>query len=179
MNGDFIKRRNNYKHLLCYKKAEILYDITYYFVSKYIDNSDRTQDQMLQAVRSCKQNIVEGYSLSSTSTLSAIRLMNVAKSSLLELLADYEDYLRVRSFRQWEIDSKEFICMQNIGRTKNDNEYYKNLISTRASDVIANIAIILIKQEDYLLFKFIKSLCQRYATEKNLSNQLKHTLNNP
>jgi len=134
---------------------------------------------MLQAVRSCKQNIVEGYSLSSTSTLSAIRLMNVAKSSLLELLADYEDYLRVRSFRQWEIDSKEFICMQNIGRTKNDNEYYKNLISTRASDVIANIAIILIKQEDYLLFKYIESLCQRYTTEKNLSNQLKHTLNNP
>lgn len=100
MEQGIIKRKGNYRDLLCYRKAEAIYDITYFFANKFLKTSDRTIDQMIQAARSGKQNIIEGYAASATSIESELKLLNVAKSSLKELLADYEDYLRTRGLRQ-------------------------------------------------------------------------------
>ena len=99
MEQTILKRRGNYRDLLCYCKAETIYDITYFFANKFLKCSDRTIDQMIQAARSGKQNIIEGYAASATSIETELRLFNVAKSSLKELLADYEDYLRTQDGR--------------------------------------------------------------------------------
>ncbi len=79
---NFIRQKGNYKELLCYQKALCIYDTTYYFAHKYLQKGDRTIDQMVQAARSGKQNIVEGCSAATTSAESEIKLLNVAKASL-------------------------------------------------------------------------------------------------
>ena len=84
-----------------YRKAEIIYDLTFYFCGKYFRIGDRTIDQMVQAARSGKQNIIEGNEVANTSTETFLKLLDVAQGSLQELLADYEDYLRVRNLRLW------------------------------------------------------------------------------
>jgi four helix bundle suffix protein len=148
----------NYRKLFTYQKAEAIYDITYYFCHNYISKFDRTIDQMVQAARSGKQNIVEGSAVSSTSKEMEIKLLNVAKASSHELLIDYEDYLRTRGHRQWEDGSEELEKMRELGRKHNDTAFYMPLVRVRPPETIANMAICLIKQNDYLLFKQLKSL---------------------
>jgi len=148
----------NYRRLLSYQKAEAIYDITYYFTHKYLSRGDRTIDQMVQAARSGKQNIAEGSAASVTSKETEIKLINVAKASLQELLVDYEDYLRTRGHRQWEDGSAELEKMRELGRNHNDTGFYMPLVSVRPPETIANMAICLIKQNDYLLFQQLKSL---------------------
>ena len=91
---ELLPHRGNYKKLYSYQKANAIYCLTYYFVEHYIRYNDRTKDQMLQAARSGKQNIIEGCAASVTSAKTEIRLLNVAKASLQELIEDFEDYLR-------------------------------------------------------------------------------------
>ena len=96
----FLKKKN-YKGLIFYQKSVCLYDITYYFTEHYLRKGDRTIDQMVQAARSGKQNIIEGTEAAMTSLETEIKLNNVARASLGELLADYEDYARVRNLTVW------------------------------------------------------------------------------
>ena len=104
---NFLYYRGNYKNLLSYQKAVIIYDFTYCFCERFLKKFDRTIDQMVQAARSGKQNIVEGAKAGKTSTETEIRLSNVARASLEELLEDYHDFLRVRKHKVWEKESKE------------------------------------------------------------------------
>ena len=92
----FLKSKSSYRNLISFRKAECIYDITYYFINANLEFKDRTRDQMLQAARSGKQNIVEGREAATTSRQTEIKLYNVARASLQELLQDYEDYLRTR-----------------------------------------------------------------------------------
>jgi four helix bundle protein len=96
----FLPPGGNYQDLLSYKKSEIIYDFTLRFCEKHLNRSDRTIDQMVQAARSGKQNIAEGSKASVTSTEMELKLTNVARASLEELLLDYQDYLRVRDLRR-------------------------------------------------------------------------------
>jgi four helix bundle protein len=96
----FIPKHGGYKHLLSYQKAEIVYDATVYFCGRFIDRRSRTHDQMIQASRSGKQNIVEGSMASGMSREMEIKLTNVARASLEELLTDYRDFLRVRGLAE-------------------------------------------------------------------------------
>jgi four helix bundle protein len=104
MNDDsgFIPPHGNYRELLSFRKAEIVYDLTYRFCHRFLAKTDRTIDQMIQAARSGKQNIVEGSKASGTSKETEIKLFGVARASLEELLADYNDLLRVRDLPIWE-----------------------------------------------------------------------------
>lgn len=153
-----LPRTGNYRKLISYQKAEAIFDITYYFCKNFLQRGDRTIDQMVQAARSGKQNIVEGSAASATSKETEIKLVNVAKASSLELLADYEDYLRTREYCQWENDSVEHKKMRELGRKHNDSAFYMKLVKTRPPETIANMAICLIKQNDYLLFKQLQTL---------------------
>lgn len=148
---DFIKQKGNYEELLCYKKSMCVYDVTYYFAHKYLRRGDRTVDQMIQAARSGKQNIVEGCSAATTSSETEIKLLNVAKASLQELLEDYKDYLRVRGLQLWDESSEKHQQARKVCAAHNEPEYYQNAIKERTDETIANIAIILIRQTDYLL----------------------------
>src|ERR1043165_9258066 len=101
MKDGFIPPHGNDRALLSYQKAEVVYDITFRFCHKFLKLGDRTVDQMIQAARSGKQNISEGSEFSGTFKEVEIKLTNAARSSLKELLRDYEDYLRVRDLPQW------------------------------------------------------------------------------
>ena len=105
MTNHFIPPHGGYQNLLSYRKAEIVYDGTQTFCQRLLSQRDRTVDQMIQAACSGKQNIVEASMASATSNETEIKLANVARASLEELLIDYMDYLRTHSLRQWTKDS--------------------------------------------------------------------------
>ncbi len=172
MSNDLIKLTGNYKSLLSYQKSDVIYQITYYFCSRYLSKGDRTVDQMIQAARSGKQNIIEGCAAAPTSSKTEIKLINVAKASLKELLEDYEDYLKTRGHIQWEKGSKEFEAMRNLGRTCNNPAYFMHLVQTRPPETIANMAIILINQADYLLFKQLERLSQDFIRNGGFSERM-------
>ena len=169
---NLIPNRGNYRNLLCYKKAEAIYDITCHFVGRFLHRGDRTIDQMVQAARSGKQNIVEGYAASATSVETELKLVNVAKSSLQELLVDYEDYLRTHGLHRWEKHSRELVCAQQLGREHNDTAFWMELVRTRSDEVIANIAIVLIYQTDYLLYKYLQAAGERFLNEGGFREKL-------
>src|SRR6202008_3814900 len=98
----FIPPHGNYQELLSYQKAEVVYDLTFRFCHRFLYKGDRTIDQMVQAARSGKQNIAEGSKASGTSKETEIKLTNVARASLEELLLDYCDYLRTKKLKLWE-----------------------------------------------------------------------------
>ena len=158
MPEKIIRPTGNYRKLLSYQKTEVIYEMTFYFCHKYLQKGDRTIDQMVQAARSGKQNIIEGCAASATSAKTEIKLVNVAKASLQELLEDYIDYLRTRNHRQWEEGSVEWEAMRRLGKEHNDAAFFMNLCETRPPETIANMAIILINQTDYLLFKQLERL---------------------
>lgn len=162
----------NYKQLLTYQKADAIYQITFYFCQKYLQRGDRTVDQMIQAARSGKQNIVEGCSAAATSAKTEIKLINVAKASLKELLEDYEDYLKTRNHNQWQKGSREFEAMRRLGRDHNDAEYYMTFIATRPPETIANMAIILLNQLDYLLYKQLDALAKAFEENGGFSERM-------
>ena len=172
MNGDLIPRKGNYKKLLSYQKTEVIFEMTYYFCHHYLQRGDRTIDQMVQAARSGKQNIVEGCAASATSNKTEIKLVSVAKASLQELLEDYEDYLRTRGHRQWEEGSKELEAMRRLGREHNDAPFFMKLVQTRPPETIANMAIVLIKQADYLLFRQLQRLADDFVEEGGFSERM-------
>jgi hypothetical protein len=116
MSEGFIPPHGGYQNLLSYRKAEIVYDATVYFCERYIDRFSRTRDQMVQGARSGKQNIIEGSLASGTSKETEIKLTNVARASLEELLADYRDFLRTGGLRLWDKGSKEAVFVRKLGR---------------------------------------------------------------
>lgn len=158
MTETFLTPKGNYRSLIVFQKAECIYDITYYFANKFFSKGDRTVDQMIQAARSGRQNITEGSSASMTSSETEIKLINVARASLQELLLDYEDYLRVRNLEKWDIRDARSIQARNVCSRHNDSEFYMNAIKKRTPETIANIAITLIHQTDVFLRKLLDRL---------------------
>jgi hypothetical protein len=108
--------RGDYQTLLSFQKAEVIYDITFRFAHKVLSRRDRTIDQMIQAARSGKKNLLEGSKAGTTSKEIEIKLTNTARASLEELLDDYRDYLRARDLPQWDKDSKEAQYVRRLGR---------------------------------------------------------------
>jgi len=183
-NG-FIPAHGGYRTLLSYQKAEIVYDATVYFCDRYIDRRSRTHDQMVQAARSGKQNIIEGSMASATSKETEIKLTNVARASLEELLADYQDFLRVRGARLWEKDSKEALYVRTLRKAGLGSpeshrshgahatyETYRPLLETRPPDVMANIVICLIPQTNYLLDRQLRQLEQAFLKQGGLRERM-------
>lgn len=155
MSG-FIPKHGGYRKLVSYKKAEIVYDLTVRFCARFLEKRDRTVDQMIQAARSGKQNIAEASQASGTSTETEIKLTSVARSSLEELRVDYEDYLRVRNLNQWSKDSREAQYVRDL--RGESYEVFRTFAETRSADVVANVAICLIHQANYLLDRQIRHL---------------------
>jgi four helix bundle suffix protein len=133
---------------------------------------------MVQAARSGKQNIAEGCSASTTSTETEIKLINVARASLQELLLDYEDYLRVRNLQQWPETDERFIRTRKICSAHNDSAYYREAIESRSDETIANIAIILIKQADYLLRRYFNRIQRDFLHNGGIREEMSRARHN-
>jgi len=169
----FIPPHGGYESLLSFKKARIIYDATVWFCGRYLQRRDRTNDQMIQAARSGKQNILEGSQASATPKKTELRLTNVARASLEELLEDYRDFLRVRALRLWEKNSREAMFVRRLGRRRDVTyETYRTYIETRPPEVAANIIICLIHQANYLLDQQIRLLERAFVTEGGLSERM-------
>jgi four helix bundle suffix protein len=170
-NG-FLPNETDPRKLLFYPKLVALYDITYRFTTIYLEPKDRTRDQMLQAARSGKQNIIEGAADGLTSSKMELSLTNCAKGSLRELQADYEDYLRTRELPYWD---------QQHPRTAALSAFCKELISPEEhigtwkklnDEELANTALTLIHQSTYLIEHYLKMLEQRFVEQGGISEAM-------
>jgi four helix bundle suffix protein len=111
-----IRTSGGYRDLRSFQIATIIYDATYWFCERFLEPRSRMSDQMVQAARSGRQNIAEGSRAAATSSQTELRLTNVARASLEELLLDYEDFLRHRRLRIWAPDDPEALAVRRIGR---------------------------------------------------------------
>lgn len=165
----FLHAPGDYHSQLFYKKAEILYDITYAFANAFYEKGDRTIDQMVQAARSGKQNIAEGIVDGVTSKEMMIKLVNVAKGSLAELYEDYADYLRVRRKAAWPKDSEDFIRTYDFCLKHSEATDFHPLIDKSIAEhkdiELANLCLMLIKQTDYLIHKFLETAQEQFVAE--------------
>ena len=169
----FIPPHGNYKTLLSYRKAEIVYDLTFRFCHRFLARGDRTIDQMIQAARSGKQNIAEGSQAAGRSKEMELKLTNVARASLEELLNDYRDFLRVRDLPAWDKDSKEAEFVRRLGRAPDVSyETYRAFCDSRPAEVVANIAIRVIHQANYLLDQQLRRLEQDFVREGGLRERM-------
>ena len=169
----FIPPHGNYRELLSYRKAEVVYDLTYRFCQRFLGRGDRTIDQMVQAARSGKQNIAEGSQVSGTSKEMEIKLTNVARASLEELLRDYHDFLRVRELRLWDKASKEAQFVRRRARQAPVTfESWREFVETRPAEIVANIAICLIHQTNYLLDQQLRRLERDFVQEGGLRERM-------
>jgi four helix bundle suffix protein len=169
----FIPPHGGYAGLLAYQKALIVFEATARFTVRFLEKRDRTVDQMVQAARSGKQNIVEGSKASGTSKQAEIKLINVARSSLEELLEDYKDFLRVRALELWPKDNREALFVRKLGAKKDTSyETYRTYIETRSPEVVANILICLIHQANYLLDQLLRKLEKDFLEEGGLRERM-------
>ena len=173
MTSGFIPPHGGYQDLLSYRKSLIVYDATVHFCKRFLDKRDRTVDQMVQAARSGKQNIIEGSMASGTSKEMEIKLMNVARASLEELLEDYRDFLRTKDGLLWDKNSEQALFVRKLGR-KEDESYttYRTYLESRTGDVVANIVMCLIHQANYLLDQQIRQLEQAFLKEGGLRERM-------
>ena len=172
MDG-FIPSHGGYKRLLSYQKAEIVFDATVSFCDRFIDKRSRTHDQMVQAARSGKQNIIEGSMPSATSKEMEIKLTNVARASLEELLADYRDFLRKGQFEEWPKDHPYSQRLRELNRKPGANyETFRRAVENQDPAICANAIIGLIKVASFLLGKQIQHLEAKFLQEGGLRERM-------
>lgn len=159
MIDGFIPPHGGYSKLRSYQKAEIVYDATVYFCDRFLDKRDRTRDQMVQAARSDKQNIIEGSRASGTSKETEIKLTNVARASMEELLADYRDFLRIRKLEEWPRDHPYAQRLRELNRLPDATyETFRKGIEHADPEISVNVIIGLINVTNYLLDRQLKRL---------------------
>ena len=183
-----LRPSGGYRDTASFQTSTIIYDATVWFCEKFLDSRSRTVDQMVQAARSGRQNIAEGSRASATSTQTELRLVNVARASLEELLLDYEDFLRHRRLPQWAPDSPEASAVRSVPqRFRKDQSDPPNLTDLtdhqRAAlyaqwldhadpAIRANALICLIHQANFLLDRQIAALEQAFVEGGGYSEQL-------
>lgn len=172
MPPDFARPKTSYRKLYVYRKAEAVYDLTYFFLRGHIAKTDRTYDQMLQAARSGKQNIVEGRADAASSAEIEIKLFGVARGSLHELLNDYEDYMRTRQINFWNQSHPRFENLRKTCREHNDTAYYTALAARLTDEEFCNLMLTLINQTIAMLNKMIDKIKDDFLRNGGIKEQM-------
>ena len=169
--SDLIPPHGGYRQLKSYQTTTLIYDLTVEFCKRYISSRSRTQDQMVQAARSGRQNIAEGSQASGTSKKTELKLVSVARASLEELLLDFEDFLRQRGLPLWDKDHPEAQQVRKLAyRTDRSYKTYQSYLSD--PEAAANTAICLIHQANYLLDQQLKALEKQFLEEGGFTERL-------
>lgn len=169
----FIPTHGGYRNLITFQKAEIIYDGTVFFCNRYFSKYDRTWEQMIQAARSGKQNIAEANMSSATSKATEIKLTNVARASLEELLIDYEDFLRTNKLVQWDRDHPLSLRFDELNKTPNATyDIFQKAIAHEDAEISANVLRSLSKVNIYLLGQQIASLEKAFIKEGGLRERM-------
>ena len=179
-----LRPHGGYRRLRSFQVAEIIYDATVAFCDRFVDKRSRTRDQMVQAARSGRQNIAEGSRASATSSQTELRLVNVARASLDELLLDYEDFLRQRGLPAWSKDDPEAREVRAVGSRRDRTDQsdptdptdhktkYPRWLEHSDPAVVANALICLIHQANYLLDRQIHGLEREFVEGGGYSERL-------
>lgn len=169
----FVPPHGGYASLLTYRKAEIIFDATVHFCDRFVSRGDRTRDQMVQAARSGKQNIIEGSQVSGTSKESEIKLTGVARASLEELLTDYRDFLRNHGLSEWEREHPYAQRLRRLNREPGASyRTFRRGIEHEDPAIAANVIIGLIKVATYLLDRQIARLEREFLERGGLRERM-------
>jgi four helix bundle suffix protein len=169
----FIPAHGGYRKLRSYQKAQIVFDATKLFCARFLDKRDRTVDQMVQAARSGKQNIVEASQASGTSKEMEIKLTNVARASLTELEEDYQDFLRTRHLLEWPPDHAYSRRLRALNRTPNATyATFRKGIENPKPEIAANVILGLIRVTCYLLDRQLSALERAFLQEGGLRERM-------
>lgn len=177
-----LRPSGGYRELRSFQASTIVYDATVAFCARFVDQRSRTVDQMVQAARSGRQNIAEGSRASATSSQTELRLVNVARASLDELLLDYEDFLRQRGLPLWAKDDPQACAVRAAHASQpsdrsdppdqSNRSAYSPWLQHADPAVVANAIICLIHQTNYLLDQQIRALERDFIHEGGYSEQL-------
>jgi four helix bundle suffix protein len=187
-----------YKYLLTYRYAEMVCDLGVEFSRKFYLNRPlnslsslsnlgnlndslpvrRTVEQFIQALRSGKQNIIEGVS-EIASFKSQIKLLGISSASFEEAIADLEDFLRQRELKIWPKTDPRIANFREIGYK------YSNLINLSSlgnlselpvlpknAEEATNFLLTLLHIETFLLSKQIKSAENKFIIEGGYTEKL-------
>ena len=170
---NLIPSHGGYRELKSFQHAELVYDSTVKFCDRFIDRRSRTNDQMVQAARSGRQNIAEGSQASGTSKKTELKLVGVARASLEELLLDYEDFLRQRGLQLWSKSHPTAQIVRRLAYEKNRSyRTYQNYIEKSSPEIAANTVICLIHQTNYLLDQQLRQLEGAFLREGGFTERL-------
>lgn len=168
-----LKRQKPWREAFYYQKTEALYQLTYVFCQRFLPaHGDRTVDQMVQAARSGKQNIIEGTEDGETSTEMHVKLLNVARASLQELREDYRDYLLSRNLTIWSKGHPRYQTMQNFCRDHNKIEDYQPYFQKWSDEEMANVALTLCYQADTMLNKTLLRMEKEFVEEGGIKERM-------
>jgi restriction system protein len=177
-----LRPSGGYRKLRSFQATTIIYDATVSFCERFLNKRSRTVDQMVQAARSGRQNIAEGSRASASSSQTELRLVNVARASLDELLLDFEDFLRQHGLPQWAKDDTRAQTVREIGKDHRtdpsqptdptDAGAYAPWLAHADPAVVANAIICLIHQANYLLDRQVAGLERQFIEEGGYSERL-------
>lgn len=170
--GAILRKQTNWENLYFYRKADVLHLLTKHFTARYLKTGDRTVDQMVQAARSGKQNIVEGMSDGVSSTQMEMKLLNVARASLQELQEDYKDYLASRHLTCWTKEHERYGQLLDFCRKHNRKEDYMPLLDKATDEELANLAVTLCRQVDKMMFSWLEKLENDFKENGGLSERM-------
>lgn len=166
-------KQTNWEELYFYQKADVVYQLSFVFCDRFIHlYKDRTRDQVIQAARSCKQNIVEGLADGVTSTEMQLKLLNVARASLKELKEDFEDYLKSRHLRFYTKDDNKYDPMLQYCRTHNKLCDYEPFFQQWNDEEICNYGITLCHMIDKMMMTFLEKLDREFVTEGGIKERM-------
>ena len=177
-----LRPSGGYRKLRSFQSATIIYDATVSFCDRFMDSRSRTVDQMVQAARSGRQNIAEGSRASAASSQTELRLVNVARASLDELLLDFEDFLRQHGLPQWAKEDPQAQAVRAVGKNRQtdrsdptdqpDQNTYSPWLTNADPAVVANAIVCLIHQTNYMLDRQVAGLERQFIKEGGYSERL-------
>ena len=171
--SDIIQQHGNYQDLISYRNSVVIFDATVKFCAIFLKQGDRTIDQMTQAARSGKQNIIEGCEAAAISTETEIKLYGVARASLEELLEDYRDYLRTHNMTLWNRNDPRILSFREaINQNGTNEQVCSQFLIPEKTEQFCNIVITLIHQTNFLLDRHLRKLEQTFSAKGGLKERM-------
>lgn len=187
IKNSVLKKQVNWENLYFYQKSDVIYQMSFVFCNRFIHlYKDRTRDQVIQAARSCKQNIVEGLADGVTSTEMQLKLLNVARASLKELREDFEDYIKSRHLKFWGVapadgnipdnyyegDKAKYDRMLAYCRSNNKLANYEPFFQKWTDEEMCNYGITLCHIIDKMMTSFMMNLEREFVTEGGIKERM-------
>ena len=162
-----------WENLYFYRKSDTIYQLTVEFCRRFLPaHGDRTVDQMVQAARSGKQNIIEGSEDGQTSSEIEIKLLNVARGSLQELRADYHDYINTHHLTLWPKNGERMQRLRKFCHSHNDYSDYAPFIAKMNDEEMANLVITLCHQTDKMMCAYLERLEKNFVEEGGIKERM-------